>query len=195
MTSTSLEPPRTPANIIGSSSDLRGSTQVRRFWISVAVLAPTAVSLVKEGLHCVGCDINIGYLRKALSSGVPVVAVDSVLPFEDRSFDSVLLLEVIEHVANPETLLKEAFRVARKNVLITVPNSEDIELMRANDVTYAHMLSSDHINFFSPDTLRSLLTLMPAASRSNDPIRFIRSGLSAAQCRFTPYAWRSAWVC
>src|SRR5581483_6167743 len=48
-------------------------------------------------------------------------------------------------------------RVARKNVLITVPNSENIELMKANDVTYAHMLSSDHVHFFAPDSLNSLL--------------------------------------
>ncbi len=44
--------------------------------------------------------------------------------------------------------MAEAFRVARKNVLVTVPNSEDIELMKANDVIYAHMLSSDHCALF-----------------------------------------------
>jgi hypothetical protein len=58
--------------------------------------------------------------------------------------------EVIEHVTNLEKILKEAFRVARKNVLITVPNSE-------NAVTYAHMLSSDHFHFFSPQSLETLL--------------------------------------
>jgi SAM-dependent methyltransferase len=113
--------------------------------------------LLKEGIRCVGCDVNVEYLRTALSFGVPVVAADSVLPFADRSFDSVLLLEVIEHVTNPEALLTEAFRVARQNVLVTVPNSEGIDVMRSNDVTYAHMLSTDHVNFFCPDTLRSLL--------------------------------------
>ena len=50
-----------------------------------------------------------------------------------------------------------AFRVARKNVLLTVPNSENIEQMKANDVTYAHMLSSDHLHFFEPASLEELL--------------------------------------
>jgi len=114
-------------------------------------------ALIKEGLRCFGCDINLEYLRKAGATGLPVAKVDSTLPFSDKSFDTVLVLEVLEHVADIEKILSEAFRVARKKVLITVPNSEDIEQMKANDVTYAHMLSSDHLHFFDPASLEALL--------------------------------------
>ena len=128
--------------------------------------------LMKGGLRCVGCDINFEYLQRAAVEGLPVVNVDSVLPFRDGAFDSVLLFEVIEHVSNVEAVLGEAFRVARKNVLITTPNSEDIEILRANDVTYAHMLSSDHLNFFDRGSLEDLLrrySLQVSVERS-DPI-------------------------
>ncbi len=114
-------------------------------------------ALMKEGMKCVGCDINLQYLRKAALQGLPVVNVDSRLPFPDRSFDSVLMFEVIEHVPDIQNILKEAFRVARKNVLITVPNSENIDVMKSNDVTYAHMLSSDHLHFFDPVSFKRLL--------------------------------------
>jgi ubiquinone/menaquinone biosynthesis C-methylase UbiE len=114
-------------------------------------------ALAGEGRKCVGCDINADYLRIAANHGLPVVNVDSALPFNDASFDSVLIFEVLEHVADVEKVLAEAFRVARKNVLITVPNSENIELMRQNDVTYAHMLSTDHLHFFEPESLERLL--------------------------------------
>jgi 2-polyprenyl-3-methyl-5-hydroxy-6-metoxy-1,4-benzoquinol methylase len=114
-------------------------------------------ALIKEGLKCVGCDINFEYLRKAEAGGLPVATVDTVLPFADGSFDTVMILEVLEHVASPDKVLTEAFRVARMNVLITVPNSEKIEQMKANDVTYAHMLSSDHLHFFEPGSLEALL--------------------------------------
>ena len=114
-------------------------------------------ALAEKGRKCIGCDINLDYLRTAASQGLPVVNVDSMLPFRDRSFDSVLIFEVIEHVNKIETILAEAFRIARKNVLITVPNSENIQLMKENDVTYAHMLSSDHLHFFDPDSLEHLL--------------------------------------
>jgi SAM-dependent methyltransferase len=114
-------------------------------------------ALMNQGLKCVGCDINLDYLRKAAQHGLPVVNVDATLPFPDGCFDSVLMFEVIEHVTDIQSILKEAFRVARKNVLITVPNSEDIEDMKANDVAYAHMLSSDHVHFFDPASFRKLL--------------------------------------
>jgi SAM-dependent methyltransferase len=114
-------------------------------------------ALRSEGLNCTGCDINIEYLHSAAKNGLPVAAVDSVLPFRDRTFDTVLLFEVIEHVPDAAKLVAEAFRVARRNVLITVPNVEGIELMKSNDVTYAHMLSSDHVNFFDAVSLKNLL--------------------------------------
>jgi ubiquinone/menaquinone biosynthesis C-methylase UbiE len=116
-----------------------------------------SIDLSSKGFRCTGCDINLDYLRKASQHGLPVVAANSALPFPDGSFDTVLLFEVIEHVSSPETLLKEAFRVARKNVLVTVPNVEDIERLKSNDVTYAHMLSSDHVNFFDVASLTRLL--------------------------------------
>ena len=129
-------------------------------------------ALVKEGLQCVGGDINLDYLRSAPRQSVPVVNVGGKLPFADKSFDSVLLFEVIEHVSELEAILSEAFRVARRNVLITAPNSEDIELMKANDVTYAHMLSSDHVHFFDADGLRQLLSRYGASVsvERGDPI-------------------------
>ena len=115
-----------------------------------------SLALIDEGRKCIGCDVNLAYLR-SIDRRLPVVNADSILPFRERSFDSVLIFEVLEHVANIENVLAEAFRVARKNVLITVPNSENIELMKANDVTYAHMLSSDHLHFFEPGSLEEVL--------------------------------------
>ena len=87
--------------------------------------------LARLGVNCVGCDVNPEYLRTAAAGGLMVVQVGSTLPFADRSFDSVLMFEVVEHVEDLDRILSEAFRVARKNVLITVPNSEKIEQMKA----------------------------------------------------------------
>lgn len=114
-------------------------------------------ALRTEGIECIGCDVNFDYARKASKLGLPTVTVDSALPFRDLSFDSVVMFEVLEHVTDAERVLGEAFRVARKNVLITVPNTEGIDRMKANDVTYAHMLSSDHVWFFEPESLANLL--------------------------------------
>jgi SAM-dependent methyltransferase len=116
-----------------------------------------SLALSSGGRRCVGCDVSLEYLRTARSAGLPVAVVDSALPFPDKTFDTVLLFEVIEHIPQIEDVLREAFRVARRNVLITVPNSEDLELLKGNDVTYAHMLSSDHVHFFNVDALTWML--------------------------------------
>ena len=116
-----------------------------------------SLALAAAGRRLIGCDINPKYVAGASASGVPAIVVDSALPFADRSFDTVVLLEVIEHVPQIDAILREAFRVARRNVLITVPNAESLERLAENDVTYAHMLSSDHVHFFDPPSLRELL--------------------------------------
>ncbi len=41
---------------------------------------------------------------------------------EDNEFDCVLLLEVLEHLEDYELALKEIFRVAKKTVIVSVPN-------------------------------------------------------------------------
>jgi hypothetical protein len=62
--------------------------------------------------------------------------------------------------------------VARRNVLITVPNSESLEHLQQNDVTYGHMLSSDHVHFFDSDSLKELLGRFSKSVeiRRGDPI-------------------------
>ena len=50
------------------------------------------------------------------------------LPFEDNSFDTVFSVGVLEYFSNQEIdcVIKEAFRVSRKRVIIIVPNALSI---------------------------------------------------------------------
>lgn len=43
------------------------------------------------------------------------------LPFPDDTFDLVLAIEVLEHVARPDAALREVARVARADVVLSVP--------------------------------------------------------------------------
>ena len=72
----------------------------------------------KETLYC-GLDLYppahiIGNLEKGI-------------PFGDASFDTVVALDVLEHTDNIHEAFKELCRVARKNVLITLPNVYEIK--------------------------------------------------------------------
>jgi ubiquinone/menaquinone biosynthesis C-methylase UbiE len=49
----------------------------------------------------------------------------TALPFADRSFDGVTMLEVLEHIPDTQLALAEVSRVARRFLLLTVPSKED----------------------------------------------------------------------
>lgn len=116
------------------------------------------VELKRFGFEWVGADINEKYVEMARRKGLESHTVSGTLPFVDRSFDTVIMIEVLEHVTEPKKILDEASRVARKNILITVPDCAGFEELRSGGLTYEHFLEIDHVNFFTKDSLKKLLS-------------------------------------
>ena len=52
------------------------------------------------------------------------------LPFEDRSFDSVVCSDVLEHLENLHQVFDELVRVARTHLLVSLPNNWNSARMR-----------------------------------------------------------------
>jgi methionine biosynthesis protein MetW len=79
----------------------------------------------EKGCRVVGADISADVLRLAYSKGVDIVRADleRALPFADKSVDTIICSEVLEHLLFPKEAMRELMRVARRNVIITVPNS------------------------------------------------------------------------
>ena len=57
----------------------------------------------------------------------------------DNSFDVVTILEVLEHIPNVEKAIKEAIRVSKQFIVITVPSKED------NNPEHIHLLTKDKL--------------------------------------------------
>lgn len=79
-----------------------------------------------EGWDAIGLDIHEPTLRQTLEHRAyrEVVAGDAAhLPFEDRSFDLVTMIEVLEHLDRKggDLALREAERVSRDLVVLTTP--------------------------------------------------------------------------
>lgn len=89
---------------------------------------------------------NIPQLRQA------VLFDGYTLPFENNSFDLVILSHVLEHVEFERRLLRELMRIAQVQ-LIEVPKDYRFGV----DKKVKHFLSYGHINMYTPSSLRFLL--------------------------------------
>jgi len=73
-----------------------------------------AIVRLRPDLHIEGIEV--------LPRGAPQIIVSAYdgknIPFPDKSFDAVMLVDVLHHAANPAQLLREAARVAGKCVVI-----------------------------------------------------------------------------
>lgn len=52
------------------------------------------------------------------------------LPYKDNSFDLVICTEVLEHFKDPHKVLFEILRIARKNIIVSVPNEPFFTIQR-----------------------------------------------------------------
>ena len=120
-------------------------------------------TLSDRGFEARGLDISEEYVELARGLGVTADAYDGGrIPLDDGAVDTVILIEVIEHLEDPGAVLAEAARVSASNVLVTTPNcTQDFE---PAPIEFTHMLDADHRQFFTVDSLTELLAARFARS-------------------------------
>jgi len=70
------------------------------------------------------CGIDI-FVRDSVK--IPVVQYDGrFFPYPDKSFDTIIFVDVLHHTDDPMVLLKEARRVARKSIIIKDHNRDGL---------------------------------------------------------------------
>jgi len=127
-----------------------------------------AISILRPDLHCYGCDISSTAIKQAQDIDITgsidyTVCEGKTLPYNENIFDAVYIIDVLEHVLEPENLLKEIHRIIKPRGLFFsfVPCENDrtsfwkyLDMFGLKkDVTKKH---AGHINFFSKKELLDL---------------------------------------
>lgn len=118
-------------------------------------------SMRARGIAAHGLEIDRPAIRASLhaDAAAHVTLYDGSLPlpFPDRSFDSVFSTEVVEHIPDPERIVAELARIASRMLIVTVPDNSAIPQLFHSNVVPWHMLESTHINFFTQQSLQTVL--------------------------------------
>ncbi|MBF0571337.1 MAG: class I SAM-dependent methyltransferase [Candidatus Omnitrophica bacterium] len=83
-----------------------------------------SVALTKMGFKVIACDLDVKRFKHNGKIDFKVCDVTKQLPFDDASFDFVVLAEVIEHLRNPYQVMQELSRILRPGgkIILSTPN-------------------------------------------------------------------------
>lgn len=95
-----------------------------------------------------GVDVNSDCVEYCRQNGLDAIQMEfDILPFEDESFDTVVLDNVLEHINDPQPILEECYRVLtdQGRIIALTPGKK------------GYSRDPDHKIYYSMDTLRDLI--------------------------------------
>lgn len=82
--------------------------------------------------------------------------LEEKLDLEDSCYDTVVCMEVLEHLIDPHKTLQELIRISRKRVIITVPFNERIQwFLCVHCARYTS--SSGHLHTFNKENVQGII--------------------------------------
>jgi 2-polyprenyl-3-methyl-5-hydroxy-6-metoxy-1,4-benzoquinol methylase len=104
-------------------------------------------------------DECVAYTKQRLPHVDASMASVYELPFEDRSFDLVVCLEVMEHLDRPAEALRELSRVSRGDLVVSVPYEPYFRLGSLMRGKYVRGLGNhpEHVNHWNRRSLPGFL--------------------------------------
>jgi hypothetical protein len=107
--------------------------------------------LCRSAAHCVGVDTNAAGVALLHELGFQEVYLPDAVPAE--AFDVCLLADVIEHVGDVVSFLREMRRYSFRELVVVTPNLFRLR----NFVSAGEVVNTDHRYWFSPYTLCKVL--------------------------------------
>lgn len=110
--------------------------------------------LADRGFHVTGIDQINRVTDPRIEMHVGPIHIP--LPFENDSFSTILMFDIIEHITDEQSVMNEIARVCSKNgrVIISVPNNDDAFLPEYS-LTYLHRIDRTHVREYRIETIAS----------------------------------------
>ncbi len=103
---------------------------------------------------CTGLDLSPDYVVKVKKRGINArLGVAEKLPFEDKTFDHVILDCIMEHVIDTKIVMNEARRVSKGSIFIEVPYREELQ-------PYVYGKGMPHIRSFDDDSIQQTFNVV-----------------------------------
>ena len=116
-----------------------------------------ALEIKKAGYDVIVADINSESLSVAERNGLKTRHLCLEEQLGENLADTIVLIEVLEHVQDPKAFLKSAVQATKKRVVFTLPCTDDFIPLFKKGLTYNHIAVSDHLWHFSYDELKKIL--------------------------------------
>jgi len=112
----------------------------------------------RYGAEAYGVDLSVSGVRRMRDyHKLDGVSADAhFLPIEDNSFDVVLCSNTIEHVSNPDQVIAELMRIARRYVIVGVPQAltqKEMDNFRPD----LEAQRDQHVQIYTASTFREIL--------------------------------------
>lgn len=78
------------------------------------------------------------------------------LPFPNKSFDTVLCINVLEHIKDEPKALSELSRVCKQRLIVSVPNADD-SLLQEYNLTFKHQVDKSHYRSYQVSEIKEKL--------------------------------------
>ncbi|MGI8960408.1 MAG: class I SAM-dependent methyltransferase [Bryobacteraceae bacterium] len=117
--------------------------------------------LERAGLKAQGLELDTPMIRESLHAAnrLSVTLYDGRFPspFPSGSFKSVFCSEVLEHIPDFESAIRDIARLATEKVIFTVPDASAIPTGFRHALVPWHLLEGTHVNFFTQTSLMRAL--------------------------------------
>jgi len=115
--------------------------------------------LCKRGFEATGLERHAMFLDVGRQRGFAGAFVSgdlaAPLPFADRTFDTTICLDVLEHVSDDVAAVRELMRVTRRRVIVAVPH-KDVWMPSYRLIFYPYR-DPTHLRYYTHDSLLYLL--------------------------------------